>query len=160
MVRFWFASEPGHVWKEKQKDIQTSIAYITMCVRAALWVWWRLPETLKSVPSAVFFEAPFPISLCSHRSDRGGVRCSRGVGVQVRTRTKFSHCLQCFSCVSRFGAFPETLSAHLRHLLIIAPVFRSRAVVSVEAAMILTPKILNPDDRQCLLPQTDVMVTW
>lgn len=38
-------------------------------------------------------------------------------------------------------------------------VYRSRAVVSVEAAMILTPRILNPNDRQCHLPQTDIMVT-
>ncbi|XP_028281620.1 integrin alpha-8 [Parambassis ranga] len=38
-------------------------------------------------------------------------------------------------------------------------VYRSQAVVSVEAAMILTPRILNPDDRQCHLPQTDIMVT-
>ncbi|XP_030250142.1 integrin alpha-8 [Sparus aurata] len=38
-------------------------------------------------------------------------------------------------------------------------VYRSRAVVSVEAEMILTPRILNPDDRQCHLPQTDIMVT-
>ncbi|XP_067367482.1 integrin alpha-8 isoform X2 [Channa argus] len=38
-------------------------------------------------------------------------------------------------------------------------VYRSRAVVSVDAEMILTPKILNPDDRQCHLPQTDLMVT-
>ncbi|XP_061572724.1 integrin alpha-8 isoform X2 [Cololabis saira] len=38
-------------------------------------------------------------------------------------------------------------------------VYRSRAVVSVEATMTLTPKILNPDDRQCLLPQTHLMVT-
>uniref|UniRef100_A0A4W6DQH9 Integrin subunit alpha 8 n=1 Tax=Lates calcarifer TaxID=8187 RepID=A0A4W6DQH9_LATCA len=38
-------------------------------------------------------------------------------------------------------------------------VYRSRAVVSVEAAMILTPRILNPDDRQCHLPETDIMVT-
>lgn len=37
--------------------------------------------------------------------------------------------------------------------------YRSRAVVSVEAALILTPRILNPDDRQCHLPQTDIMVT-
>uniref|UniRef100_A0A671TQR3 Integrin subunit alpha 8 n=1 Tax=Sparus aurata TaxID=8175 RepID=A0A671TQR3_SPAAU len=36
-------------------------------------------------------------------------------------------------------------------------VYRSRAVVSVEAEMILTPRILNPDDRQCHLPQTDIM---
>ncbi|XP_035483725.2 integrin alpha-8 [Scophthalmus maximus] len=38
-------------------------------------------------------------------------------------------------------------------------VYRSQAVVSVEAAMTLTPRILNPDDRQCHLPQTDIMVT-
>uniref|UniRef100_A0A665TF67 Uncharacterized protein n=1 Tax=Echeneis naucrates TaxID=173247 RepID=A0A665TF67_ECHNA len=38
-------------------------------------------------------------------------------------------------------------------------VYRSRAVVSVEAAMTLTPQILNPDDRQCHLPETDIMVT-
>ncbi|XP_040900044.1 integrin alpha-8 [Toxotes jaculatrix] len=38
-------------------------------------------------------------------------------------------------------------------------VYRSRAVVSVEAAMTLTPRILNPDDRQCHLPETDLMVT-
>lgn len=37
---------------------------------------------------------------------------------------------------------------------------RSQAVVSVEAEMILTPKILNPDDRQCHLPQMNIMVTW
>uniref|UniRef100_A0A8C9XZY7 Integrin subunit alpha 8 n=1 Tax=Sander lucioperca TaxID=283035 RepID=A0A8C9XZY7_SANLU len=34
----------------------------------------------------------------------------------------------------------------------------SATVVSVEAAMILTPRILNPDDRQCHLPQTDMML--
>ncbi|MED6243023.1 hypothetical protein ATANTOWER_013680 [Ataeniobius toweri] len=39
-------------------------------------------------------------------------------------------------------------------------VYRSRAVVSVEATMTLTPRILNPDDRRCLLPQTTNMVTW
>ncbi|XP_071771996.1 integrin alpha-8 [Centroberyx gerrardi] len=38
-------------------------------------------------------------------------------------------------------------------------VYRARAVVSVEAEMILTPRILNPDDRQCHLPDTDIMVT-
>ncbi|XP_029958367.1 integrin alpha-8 [Salarias fasciatus] len=38
-------------------------------------------------------------------------------------------------------------------------VYRSQAVVSVEAAMTLTPRILNPDDRQCHLPETDIMVT-
>ncbi|XP_038125456.1 integrin alpha-8 [Cyprinodon tularosa] len=38
-------------------------------------------------------------------------------------------------------------------------VYRSRAVVSVEATMTLTPRILNPDDRQCRLPQTSNMVT-
>ncbi|XP_034030821.1 integrin alpha-8 [Thalassophryne amazonica] len=38
-------------------------------------------------------------------------------------------------------------------------VYRARAVVSVDAEMILTPQILNPDDRQCLLPYTNTMVT-
>ncbi|KAM4601404.1 integrin alpha-8 [Polymixia lowei] len=38
-------------------------------------------------------------------------------------------------------------------------VYRARAVVSVEAELILTPRILNPDDRQCHLPFTDTMVT-
>ncbi|KAM9806298.1 integrin alpha-8 [Syngnathus typhle] len=38
-------------------------------------------------------------------------------------------------------------------------VYRAQAVVSVDAAMILTPRILNPDDRQCRLPFTNVMVT-
>uniref|UniRef100_A0A7N6FJD8 Integrin, alpha 8 n=1 Tax=Anabas testudineus TaxID=64144 RepID=A0A7N6FJD8_ANATE len=37
-------------------------------------------------------------------------------------------------------------------------VYRSQAVVSVDAEMILTPKILNPDDRQCHLPETDIML--
>ncbi|CAL8255943.1 unnamed protein product [Boreogadus saida] len=39
-------------------------------------------------------------------------------------------------------------------------VYRARAVVSVDAWMVLTPKILNADDRQCVLPDTDFMVTW
>ncbi|XP_054637113.1 integrin alpha-8 [Dunckerocampus dactyliophorus] len=38
-------------------------------------------------------------------------------------------------------------------------VYRARAVVSVDAEMILTPRILNPDDRQCHLPHTDARVT-
>ncbi|XP_076009857.1 integrin alpha-8 [Genypterus blacodes] len=38
-------------------------------------------------------------------------------------------------------------------------VYRAQAVVSVEAAMNLNPRILNPDDRQCHLPDTDIMVT-
>lgn len=37
--------------------------------------------------------------------------------------------------------------------------YRAQAVVSVEASMILTPRILNPDDRQCHLPQMNAMVT-
>uniref|UniRef100_A0A3Q1G2T6 Integrin, alpha 8 n=1 Tax=Acanthochromis polyacanthus TaxID=80966 RepID=A0A3Q1G2T6_9TELE len=36
---------------------------------------------------------------------------------------------------------------------------RAQAVVSVEASMILTPRILNPEDRQCHLPQMNTMVT-
>uniref|UniRef100_A0A8C7VKG0 Integrin, alpha 8 n=1 Tax=Oncorhynchus mykiss TaxID=8022 RepID=A0A8C7VKG0_ONCMY len=35
----------------------------------------------------------------------------------------------------------------------------ARPVVSVEAEMILTPRILNPDDRSCLLTESDTMVT-
>uniref|UniRef100_A0A672Y676 Integrin alpha-2 domain-containing protein n=1 Tax=Sphaeramia orbicularis TaxID=375764 RepID=A0A672Y676_9TELE len=38
-------------------------------------------------------------------------------------------------------------------------VYRARAVVSVDAKMILTPRILNPEDRQCNLPHTNIMVT-
>nr|XP_046158408.1 integrin alpha-8-like isoform X2 [Oncorhynchus gorbuscha] len=38
-------------------------------------------------------------------------------------------------------------------------VYRARPVVSVEAEMILTPRILNPDDRSCLLTESDTMVT-
>ncbi|KAJ0000357.1 hypothetical protein NQD34_012199 [Periophthalmus magnuspinnatus] len=38
-------------------------------------------------------------------------------------------------------------------------VYRAQAVISVEAHMILTPRILNPEDRQCHLPRTNVMVT-
>ncbi|XP_011603981.1 integrin alpha-8 [Takifugu rubripes] len=38
-------------------------------------------------------------------------------------------------------------------------VYRSRAVVSAEASMDLIPRVLNPDDRQCHLPQTDIMAT-
>uniref|UniRef100_A0AAV2MCX5 Integrin alpha-2 domain-containing protein n=1 Tax=Knipowitschia caucasica TaxID=637954 RepID=A0AAV2MCX5_KNICA len=38
-------------------------------------------------------------------------------------------------------------------------VYRAQAVISVEAQMLLTPRILNPEDRQCRLPRTDVMVT-
>uniref|UniRef100_A0A8C8DDN4 Integrin alpha-2 domain-containing protein n=1 Tax=Oncorhynchus tshawytscha TaxID=74940 RepID=A0A8C8DDN4_ONCTS len=35
----------------------------------------------------------------------------------------------------------------------------ARPVVSVEAEMILTPRILNPDDRSCFLTESDTMVT-
>uniref|UniRef100_A0A8C7HCB2 Integrin subunit alpha 8 n=1 Tax=Oncorhynchus kisutch TaxID=8019 RepID=A0A8C7HCB2_ONCKI len=38
-------------------------------------------------------------------------------------------------------------------------VYRARPVVSVEAEMILTPRILNPDDRSCFLTESDTMVT-
>ncbi|KAM8825876.1 integrin alpha-8 isoform 1-T1 [Synchiropus picturatus] len=38
-------------------------------------------------------------------------------------------------------------------------VYRTQAVVSVEAEIILTPRILNPEDRQCLLPHSDVRVS-
>uniref|UniRef100_A0A8C6SWF2 Integrin, alpha 8 n=1 Tax=Neogobius melanostomus TaxID=47308 RepID=A0A8C6SWF2_9GOBI len=38
-------------------------------------------------------------------------------------------------------------------------VYRAQAVISVEAEMILTPRILNPEDRQCRLPHTNIMAT-
>ncbi|KAL0984892.1 hypothetical protein UPYG_G00150020 [Umbra pygmaea] len=38
-------------------------------------------------------------------------------------------------------------------------VYRARAVVSVETEMIVTPRVLNPDDRSCLLTEFDIMVT-
>lgn len=38
-------------------------------------------------------------------------------------------------------------------------VYRAQAVISVEAEMILTPRILNPEDRQCRLPRASVMVS-
>uniref|UniRef100_A0A8C7HCW6 Integrin subunit alpha 8 n=1 Tax=Oncorhynchus kisutch TaxID=8019 RepID=A0A8C7HCW6_ONCKI len=37
-------------------------------------------------------------------------------------------------------------------------VYRARPVVSVEAEMILTPRILNPDDRSCFLTESDTML--
>ncbi|XP_028971742.2 integrin alpha-8 [Esox lucius] len=38
-------------------------------------------------------------------------------------------------------------------------VYRARPVVSVETEMILTPRIFNPDDRSCLMTESDTMVT-
>ncbi|KAM6968243.1 integrin alpha-8 [Aplochiton taeniatus] len=38
-------------------------------------------------------------------------------------------------------------------------VYRARPVISVAAEMILAPRVLNPEDRQCHLPDTDLMVT-
>ncbi|XP_062320684.1 integrin alpha-8 [Osmerus eperlanus] len=38
-------------------------------------------------------------------------------------------------------------------------VYRARPVVSVEAQLLLSPRILNPDDRQCTLPDSDIKVT-
>uniref|UniRef100_A0A4W5PNI8 Integrin, alpha 8 n=1 Tax=Hucho hucho TaxID=62062 RepID=A0A4W5PNI8_9TELE len=37
-------------------------------------------------------------------------------------------------------------------------VYRARPVVSVEAEMILSPRILNPDDRSCILTESDTML--
>uniref|UniRef100_A0A6Q2ZLL3 Integrin alpha-2 domain-containing protein n=1 Tax=Esox lucius TaxID=8010 RepID=A0A6Q2ZLL3_ESOLU len=36
-------------------------------------------------------------------------------------------------------------------------VYRARPVVSVETEMILTPRIFNPDDRSCLMTESDTM---
>ncbi|XP_076869244.1 integrin alpha-8 [Brachyhypopomus gauderio] len=38
-------------------------------------------------------------------------------------------------------------------------VYRARPVVTVDAELILTPRILNPEDRSCRLPDSDAMVT-
>uniref|UniRef100_A0AAY5EKT2 Integrin alpha-2 domain-containing protein n=1 Tax=Electrophorus electricus TaxID=8005 RepID=A0AAY5EKT2_ELEEL len=38
-------------------------------------------------------------------------------------------------------------------------VSRARPVVTVDAQLILTPRILNPEDRSCRLPDSDAMVT-
>ncbi|KAK1806683.1 hypothetical protein P4O66_005184, partial [Electrophorus voltai] len=38
-------------------------------------------------------------------------------------------------------------------------VYRARPVVTVDAQLILTPRILNPEDRSCRLPDSDAMVT-
>ncbi|XP_062395048.1 integrin alpha-8 [Sardina pilchardus] len=38
-------------------------------------------------------------------------------------------------------------------------VYRSRPVVSVEAQLILTPRVLNPDEKTCHLPGSDTMAT-
>uniref|UniRef100_A0AAQ6AL65 Integrin alpha-2 domain-containing protein n=1 Tax=Amphiprion ocellaris TaxID=80972 RepID=A0AAQ6AL65_AMPOC len=43
------------------------------------------------------------------------------------------------------------------HAFVPVCVCRAQAVVSVEASMILTPRILNPNDRQCHLPQMNTM---
>ncbi|XP_062841312.1 integrin alpha-8 [Trichomycterus rosablanca] len=37
-------------------------------------------------------------------------------------------------------------------------VYRARPVVTVDAQLILTPKILNPEDKTCRMPNSDVMV--
>lgn len=39
-------------------------------------------------------------------------------------------------------------------------VFRARPVVTVDAQLILTPKILNPENKTCLMPGSNVMVPW
>lgn len=37
---------------------------------------------------------------------------------------------------------------------------RSRPVVTVNAQLILMPRILNPEDKSCRMPNSDNMVTW
>lgn len=37
---------------------------------------------------------------------------------------------------------------------------RARAVVTVNAQLILMPKILNPEEKSCRMPNSDDMVTW
>uniref|UniRef100_A0A8C2PQN7 Integrin, alpha 8 n=1 Tax=Cyprinus carpio TaxID=7962 RepID=A0A8C2PQN7_CYPCA len=37
--------------------------------------------------------------------------------------------------------------------------YRARPVVTVDAQLILTPRILNPEDKSCRMPNSDVMVT-
>lgn len=39
-------------------------------------------------------------------------------------------------------------------------VFRARPVVTVDAQLILTPKILNPENKTCLMPTSNTMVPW
>ncbi|XP_041961815.1 LOW QUALITY PROTEIN: integrin alpha-8 [Alosa sapidissima] len=38
-------------------------------------------------------------------------------------------------------------------------VYRSRPVVSVDAQLVLTPRVLNPDEKTCHLPDSDTMAT-
>lgn len=38
-------------------------------------------------------------------------------------------------------------------------VYRARPVVSVEAQLLLSPRVLNPDEKTCRLPNTDAMAT-
>lgn len=40
-----------------------------------------------------------------------------------------------------------------------AVVYRARPVVSVDAQLILTPRVLNPDEKTCRLPDSDTMAT-
>jgi len=37
---------------------------------------------------------------------------------------------------------------------------RARPVVTVNAQLILMPKIFNPEDKSCHMPNSDDMVTW
>ncbi|XP_052475300.1 integrin alpha-8 [Carassius gibelio] len=37
--------------------------------------------------------------------------------------------------------------------------YRARPVVTVDAQLILTPRILNPEDKSCCMPNSDLMVT-
>lgn len=112
---------------------------------------------------------PLFLSISPCRSDRGGVWCRRGVGLQVRIygASRFEmlsevniHTFVLFLEVSETFRFSYVRLCYSVCLCVCVSMCRSRAVVSVEAAMILTPRILNPDDRQCHLPETDIMVTW
>lgn len=87
-------------------------------------------------------------ALSLRRSDRGGVWRGQGVSVQVNTKK-----------MCKTPKFLDFGSCY-RYASVCLCMCRSQAVVSVEAEMILTPKILNPDDQQCHLPQMNIMVTW
>lgn len=91
------------------------------------------------------------------RSNRGGIWLRRGLSIQVRKAV--SICKDYFLPLCFVSDVELSVYAPICVYVCVC-VFRSRAVVSIEAALILTPRILNPDDRQCQLPQTDFMVTW
>lgn len=89
----------------------------------------------------------------SCRFNRGGIRLGRGLGLQVRKEAP--HLIYPPPPPPPLLPPPPPPGSHG-----CVCVLRSRAVVSAEASMDLTPRVLNPDDRQCHLPQTDIMATW